>query len=180
MLNKWHMQVSVFQAPCRILFRRYLLSPQKPTPVCPPYALEPTSVGKKSKEQRPEVPCPRFSQQVLGVRSPEDRQSQQAVEFTRSGVQGSFTPGLLLMAPSDASTSHLSWCKCPWGCRTITAPRIQKLPRGERNEERQLCGALLALLSPQVQGWGMEWGLASSKENRSPVSSFLAKGRLLS
>lgn len=79
------------------------------------------------------MPCPRFSQQVLGVRSPEDRQSQQAVEFTRSGVQGSFTPGLLLMAPSDASTSHLSWCKCPWGCRTITAPRIQKLPRGERN-----------------------------------------------
>ena len=103
--------------------------------------------------------------------------------FTRSGVQGGPTPGLLLMAPSDATTSHLSWCKSPWVYRTITAPGIRTVPmrrRGGRHRRRNCSLWRLpcsAPVSSQVQGWRMGWGLAAQSSPGELSVQLQAKGR---
>lgn len=134
------------------------------------------------------MPCPHFSlrawvSEALGI-----EESYQAVEFTRSGVQGGPTPRLLLMAPSGPSTSHPSWCKSPWGYRTDHSPQnsdvTNKTKRRERlTEALQFSGACLGhLLSPPLRSGdgersGVRPGQRSQGEPEFSVQT-LPKGRL--
>lgn len=126
------------------------------------------------------MPCPHFSLQDLGVRSPGNRGKLAGCGIHKVRCSGGFHPRLLLMAPSDPRTSHLSWCKSPWGYRTVTVPRIQMLPtrqRGGSDSQRNCSSVVPALVTSflLLSGPGMENGVGFSlagvlKESQSSVS----------
>lgn len=86
-------------------------------------------------------------------------------------VLGGGTPRLLLMAPSDASTSHLDWCKLPLGVQDNHSPQNSEVThKTRRSAGCSSVGGLSALLSFgssfQGQGWRMEWGWAWPEASR--------------